>query len=71
MRKLYDKNIPKACEYCVYGVYSTIENMVVCEKKGFREPQSHCFFYKYDIFKRKPKTQPLINTEYDKEDFEI
>lgn len=71
MRNLYDKNIPKACKYCLYGVYSNVEEKVICEKKGFRDPDSHCFFYKYDIFKREPMQEPILKTEYDKKDFEI
>ena len=67
-RKLYGKNIPPQCEYCMIGEASSDGEVVFCAKKGIVPNSYSCRKFKYDPLRRKPKVSPALE-EYSMEDF--
>ncbi len=68
--KVFNKKLPKRCEYCVHGNKSQFTNEVLCLKKGIVEVGDSCRKYKYDPLKRSPvREMPADN--YTAEDFKI
>ncbi len=64
------KNEPQ-CRHCEYAEVNEASGVAVCRKiGGIMELHSKCKKYKYDPFKRQPKS-PVFSTEFSKEDFEI
>ncbi len=59
-KSIYDKSIPPACEYCVYGRTSSDKDMILCRKKGVVSPFSYCKKYTYDPIMRIPKRMPKM-----------
>ncbi len=69
MKKMFDKTLPKKCEYCLFA--SPLgEGDLLCKKRGIVRLDDLCRKYKYDPLKREPKKQ-LISDNYSPEDFII
>lgn len=68
---LFRKKIDRACSYCIRG--TKLENgMVLCVKKGIREPEDKCFRFRYDPIKRIPvKSKALDFSRYAEDDFSL
>lgn len=62
-QKIFGGQIEKVCACCEFGRPSPDEDMILCIKKGVREPSSHCRAFRYDPFKRKPPAAVLPQTE--------
>ncbi|MBR5112027.1 MAG: hypothetical protein IK097_01215 [Clostridia bacterium] len=70
-KKLLNKNkYPAKCEYCARGRLSPDGKSVLCPKKGLTDLYDSCRAYKYDVLKRVPAKQQIINPA-DPKDFEI
>jgi len=68
---LFRKKIDWACAYCIHGTKAD-EDLILCTKKGMKEPDDSCRKFKYDPIKRIPhKIKPLDFSKYDKEDFSL
>lgn len=64
------KNEPQ-CAHCEYAEITPGSDVAVCRKiGGVMQLHSKCKKFKYDPFKRQPKTMAL-NKEFSKEDFEL
>ena len=68
MKKMFDKTLPKKCEYCVFASPIGDDRDMVCKKRGIVLRDDLCRKYKYDPLKREPKKQ-LISNNYSPEDF--
>ena len=60
MKESLFSNKEKRCENCVHCAFSQNADRLVCEKKGLVDRGYHCFRYKYDPFKRVPKSAPPL-----------
>lgn len=69
-RKMFNKKLPRYCEYCVFGNPSSYSNEVICEKRGITHVADSCRKYKYDPLKRNPDRQRLTE-EFKEEDFKL
>lgn len=70
-KKLTNKdNYEPKCAYCTYGRLSPNGENILCSKKGIMDPDNSCRRYKYDVLKRKPKSQIVIRPA-DPEDFKL
>ena len=67
MASLFNKNLPPACQYCVYGKTQPTKE-VLCIKRGVTELRDSCRHYKYDPIKRVPAHSELADN-YSPEDF--
>lgn len=68
---LFRKKIDRACAYCIHGT-KVDEDLILCAKKGMKEPDDSCRKFKYDPTKRVPhKIKPLDFSKYDAEDFSL
>lgn len=63
--KLFSKDIPPKCEYCLYGVKSREGNKILCEKRGVVEMNYSCSKYVYSPLKRIPVKQLNIHGAFD------
>lgn len=68
--KVFKKDLPKACKYCVYGTISAFNDEIFCKKRGVTELRDFCRSYKYDPIKRAPERQKIAD-DYKPEDFLI
>lgn len=68
--KLFDKDIPPKCAYCLYGVKSREGNNVLCEKRGVVDLDFSCNKYVYSPLKRIPIKQLNIHGAFDDDDDE-
>ena len=50
---LFRKKMERSCTYCLHSARME-DGRFLCSKKGFREDDSGCFFFKYDPLKRVP-----------------
>lgn len=62
-QRIFGTDIEKNCACCTFGRPSPDEEMILCIKKGVREPSSRCRAFRYDPFKRKPPAAVLPQTE--------
>lgn len=69
-KSVFNKKLPRSCEYCVYGSQLEFDNEILCKKRGVTELRDSCRQYKYDPLKRTPK-MPQISENYKPEDFEL
>lgn len=68
---LFRKKIERSCSYCQYGVRLD-EDLILCSKKGLKQPDSKCWRFRYDACKRIPsKAKALDFSKYDSEDFSL
>lgn len=67
-KNVFNKKLPKYCEYCINGICSEFSDEVFCVKKGVTDKKDYCRHYKYDPLKRQP-SKAKISTDYTKEDF--
>lgn len=67
-KNLFDKNLPKKCEYCRHSYPLGDDGDMVCEKRGMVRFDDFCRKYKYDPLKREPRRQK-ISDNYSAEDF--
>lgn len=70
MSRFFSKNIMPRCAYCQFSM-NLNENYLLCMKNGPVEADSKCRRYKYDPFKRVPKTLNLPLGNYKAEDFTL
>ncbi len=68
MKKMFNKDIQKKCEYCIHASPLGKNSEMVCLKRGIVNSDDLCRKYKYDPLKREPKKQ-LISDNYSPEDF--
>ena len=64
------KKYPKKCISCIFARVPDDKSVVLCEKKGVVDPDSHCRKYEYDPLKRVPQTS-VIPTDFTAEDFSL
>jgi len=67
-KKMYNKNLPKKCEYCLRATPLGNGKEMICEKRGIVNTNDFCRSYKYDPLKREPLRQK-ISDNYSPEDF--
>ena len=67
-KKLFNKNLPKRCEYCLNSFPLSSDSELICRKRGIVNIDDCCRSYKYDPLKREPKRQ-TISDNYSPEDF--
>lgn len=70
MKKMFNKDLPKKCEYCLNATPLGSNNEMVCKIRGIVNSDDLCRRYKYDPLKREPKKQ-IISSDYSPEDFII
>ena len=68
--KVFKKDIPPRCEYCIYGMRSGYSDEILCRKKGVTDISDSCRRYKYDPLKREPK-KIKIDKDYGAKDFSL
>jgi hypothetical protein len=69
-KSVFNKKLPRSCEYCVYGNRLDYANEILCKKHGVTEFRDSCRSYKYDPLKRTPKLAQISNN-YKPEDFKL
>lgn len=69
-KKMFDKNLPKKCEYCLNAEPIGNDGEMVCKKRGIVESNDYCRSYKYDPLKRTPQ-RPIESDQYSPEDFKL
>lgn len=67
-KNVFNKKLPKYCEYCAIGLCSEYSDEVICKKKGITNRKDSCRHYKYDPLKRTP-LKAKIADNYNSEDF--
>lgn len=68
---LFRKKIERACSYCARSA-KLDEDQVLCSKKGVQNADSHCFWFRYDPYKRVPKKAKALDfSKYDEEDYSL
>jgi len=67
---IFNKSLPKRCEYCVHGKKFDFSDEVLCPKRGITTVNDTCRKYKYDPLKRTPLRQKPSDN-YKPEDFSI
>lgn len=55
MADIFNKDLPHACSYCVYGRESLFSGEILCSKRGVTSVRDSCRKYKYDPLKRVPE----------------
>ena len=66
----YNRDIAPACEYCLRGRASQLENEILCNECGITRPDDSCGKFVYDPTKRKPHPLPVLN-RYSPDDFRL
>ncbi|MEG1027150.1 MAG: hypothetical protein RSE07_00550 [Oscillospiraceae bacterium] len=67
---LFSKDIQPACEYCEHGKLTSDKQIVLCTKKGSKQPYDCCKSFLYAPLKRTPtRLAPL--PKFDKKDFSL
>ena len=66
--KVFNKKLPRYCEYCIHANCSQFSDEVLCLKKGITNRKDSCRHYKYDPLKREPQGSKISNN-YKPEDF--
>ena len=69
-KKLYNKDVKKQCDVCLYGRLSEDKQSVLCKKKGITDRDEKCRSFSYDATKREPQI-PTQLPEFSEEDFKI
>jgi len=67
-KKMFDKTLPKKCEYCLLSSPLGDNGEMICEKRGIVNSDDYCRSYKYDPLKREPMRKK-ISDNYSPEDF--
>ena len=68
---LFRKKIEPACGYCQFGT-KLEEDLILCTKKGLRNPDDKCWRFQYDPCKRIPrKAKALDFSQYEERDFSL
>lgn len=68
---LFRKNVAKFCSYCQYAGKTDGKHML-CSKKGFVDPDSHCHCFRYDPLKRTPpRYSPKDFSQFQDSDFSL
>ena len=68
---LFRKKMEHACEYCIHGTRLD-DGLILCAKKGMRQPDEKCWRFKYDPCKRIPKKPRALDfSKYRQEDFSL
>ncbi len=70
MARLFNKELPHSCKYCIHGKNSLFENEILCKKHGVTDPRDCCRSYKYDPIKRIPDRVKIADG-YKPEDFSL
>ena len=70
MADIFNKQLPKKCAYCEFSGQELFNGEILCKKHGVVKTGDFCRRYKYDPFKRVPKSvRPSDN--YNPEDFSL
>ena len=68
---LFRKKIEKSCSYCLRGTRLE-DGSILCTRKGLRQEDTGCFWFRYDPLKRIPgKMKALDFSKYDQEDYSL
>lgn len=68
---LFRKKMERACVYCQKGAQLE-EDLILCTKKGLRNPDDKCWRFQYDPCKRIPrKAKALDFSQYEERDFSL
>lgn len=70
MKKMFNKDLPKKCEYCLNATPLGSDGEMICKKRGIVYSGDLCRKYKYDPLKRTPKNTKLADN-YSPEDFSL
>ena len=70
MKKLLNDSIYPSCAYCRHGTKFIKQKTILCIKFGVVDAYYSCKKFKYDPFKRIPKTQKKLNN-FNADDFLI
>ena len=70
MSSFFNKNLPRACKYCVYGKDSVISGEVLCSRHGVTLPGDSCGHYRYGPLRREPQRAKIAGN-YKPEDFSL
>lgn len=70
MASMFNKELPKACKYCVFGKGSLFSGEILCKKHGVTSVSDYCRHYKYDPLKRVPERVKIADG-YKPEDFSL
>ena len=68
--KFFNKDLQKACKYCLYSHTFNSPDEVLCSKRGAVEQNDCCRKYRYDATKRVPLKQ-MVKGDFKPEDFLI
>ena len=70
MKRLFNKGISPACEYCEHGTTTEAGDMVQCRRKGVVSPYYRCHRFVYNPTRREPKRMPRL-PRLNAEDFSL
>ena len=68
--KLFNTDIPRRCQHCVYSREFDSATDVLCSKRGVVGIRDYCRKYVYDVTKRVPNKHVLAD-DYKRDDFII
>ena len=60
MKKKYESELIKSCEFCRFSSEITVTGEMLCEKKGVVVRDACCRKFVYDPLKRRPRKAPAI-----------
>lgn len=69
-KSIFNKKIPRSCEYCANAQISSALNLIFCKIKGPVSGQDSCIKFKYDPLKRTPHTEAKL-PKYTADDFKL
>ena len=68
---LFRKKMERACVYCLHGTQLE-EDLILCAKRGLRNPDDKCWRFQFDPCKRIPKKSKALDfSKYTEEDFSL
>lgn len=69
-KSVFNKKLPRSCEYCIHSEQLQYEREIICKKHGVTDYRDFCRSYKYDPLKRTP-IKPKISDNYSPDDFKL
>lgn len=69
-KKYFDQTVKPACALCVHARELSGGSELFCIKRGPRDRNEACRSYKYDPFKREPKSSDF-GRDYDPSSFSL
>ena len=69
-KKLFNKDIPKKCAYCIFAETELSDFKILCSKKGPINHDDYCGKYKYNPLLRVP-SKKIKGPAFKAEDFSL